>query len=298
MKLILLHMIFFVVYLPLFAQHSASYSQYLFNGLAINPAYAGKNEALTLTLSHRNQWAGIEGAPLTTTASIHGILKNEKVGVGLLFYNDQLGINKNNAITGTYAYRINTGNFKIALGLQAGAVINAQKWSEVETTRGFDDVIPPNSTFIRPVVGSGIYLYSKNFFAGLSVPQLISFQTSTLDKSKYYKSYLFTIGHSLQVDKELELKPSVLFKYIKNSPVQADFNLLVAYRKFLSGGVSYRTKNTIVVLLQSQLTTQFNIGYSYDHFFGKVGNHGGGSHELMIGYVMAYKLNAKGARSF
>lgn len=282
----------------LYAQHAPIYSQYIFNGLVLNPAYAGNHEAFSFSLSYRNQWAGMEGTPTTTVLGGHTILKNEKIGLGMLLYQDKIGISRNNGINGNYAYRINTGRVKISMGIQVGGVFVKEDWSEVTTTSTGDDAIPPATSFFKPTLGSGIFINSSKFFFGVSVPQLFSLKRGGEKEGYSYNTFLFTSGVNLPVNDYLQFKPSVLIKYIRNSVLQADFNSLLIYKNLVTGGISYRTNEALVFLMRYAIKDQISFGYSYDQHLGKMGNYVKGSHELLLTYILEYKLKAKGARSF
>ncbi|HXB40715.1 MAG TPA: type IX secretion system membrane protein PorP/SprF [Bacteroidia bacterium] len=277
------------------AQHSAMYSQYMFNGLLINPAYAGSNEVLSATAVNRNQWIGFDGAPRTTTFSIHSPLKNKKVNLGITFINDQYGITKQNKINAVYAYRIFFKKSSFSFGLQAGFNFVRNNWNQITTTTAGDQVFTGQySQQNIPQAGFGIYYKHEKFFVGISAPDLL-----TLKKidGLLYKPALLNVGYLFSVSEELKIKPSVVLKYIRNSPIEIDFNTNVYFKAF-GLGLSYRTNDAMVFMVTYNINSQFSAGYSYDLTISKLGTYVRGSHEIMLRYEFGYKVNPQSPRYF
>ncbi|MEO8761465.1 MAG: type IX secretion system membrane protein PorP/SprF, partial [Bacteroidia bacterium] len=187
-KLLLLIILFFSV-LCVKAQQDNLYSQYMFNGLLLNPAYAGSNEVLSATALNRNQWVGFDGAPKTSTFSLHTPLKNKKVNVGITFINDRFGITTQNKINAVYAYRLFFKKSSLSFGLQAGVDLIKNNYNAIQTTTPNDAVFTGQfSQQNIPQFGFGIYYKTKTFYAGISSPDLLSISTST----STYKSMFLT----------------------------------------------------------------------------------------------------------
>ncbi|MGZ3903631.1 MAG: PorP/SprF family type IX secretion system membrane protein [Bacteroidia bacterium] len=280
-----------------FAQHNAMFSQYMFNGLLINPAYAGSNEVLSATAADRIQWAGFNGAPKTLSFSIHSPLKNKKVNLGLTVINDQIGISTQNKINATYAYRIFFKRSSLAFGLQGGMTMYTTDWNKIQTTIPGDAHIAsmPFSRATFAESGFGIYYKSQKFFAGFSTPYLLTLGLG--GEHFLYKPILFTTGYVFSISEDVKLKPSVLVKYIKNSPQEYDLNLN-AYYKNLGIGVSYRTNDAMVFLIQYNINMQLSAGYSYDLTTSKLHTFVRGSHEIMLKYEFGFKVNPQSPRYF
>ena len=292
----LVYMIFlFVAALASRAQHGAMYSQYMFNGLLINPAYAGSNEVLNATAINRNQWVGFDGAPRTTTFSLHSPLKNKKINLGITFINDQYGITKQNKINAVYAYRLFFKSSSLSFGIQAGVNFVRNNWSQINTTTTGDQVF--TSQFSQqniPQTGFGMYYKHQKFFAGVSAPDLL-----TLKKidGLLYKPALFSAGYLFSVSEDLKIKPSLVFKYIRNSPVEVDINANVYFKAF-GLGLSYRTNDAMIFMATYNINQQFSAGYSYDLTISKLGTFVRGSHEIMLKYEFGYKVNPQSTRYF
>ncbi|MHB8261207.1 MAG: PorP/SprF family type IX secretion system membrane protein [Bacteroidia bacterium] len=277
-----------------FAQHDNLYSQYMFNGLLINPAYAGSNDMLNATAVNRNQWVGFDGAPRTSTFSLHTPLKNKSLNVGLMFINDQYGITTQNVINGVFAYRIFLKKSSLSFGLQAGVNLIKNNWNTIQTTTPGDVVFTNQySQQNIPQTGFGIYYKAQKFYMGISAPELLAIGLS----SNVYKSALLTTGYLFNLSENIKLKPSVLVKYIKNSPVEVDLNANI-YFKALGIGYSYRTNDAMVFLLTCNINKQFSVGYSYDYTTSKLKTFVKGSHEIMLSYNFGYKINPQSQRYF
>lgn len=278
------------------AQHSPMYSQYLLNALAINPAYSGRNEALDLTLLHRQQWIGIDGAPVTTAFTANTPLRKKTYNIGLSIVDDRLGIINNQLVNAMYAYRLKAGKLNIALGLQAGMIIRKTNWTNLKRNDTQDNLI--NGAVSREagfVSGAGLYIHNKNLFIGLSTPYMLN----TLSSFSYKNAPLFlNAGYLFNLTESHSLKPSVLIKRIDASPAQLDVNLNYYYKSLLGIGISYRTKESVVGIAEIGITQQFKLCYSYDFSINTVRKYQTGSHEFLLRYYFSYSYYAKNPRAF
>jgi type IX secretion system PorP/SprF family membrane protein len=277
------------------AQHSNQYSQYMFNGLVINPAFAGADEVLNATILCRDQWVGLDGAPKTASLSIHTPLVNRKLNVGINMISDNYGITHKNVFTGVFAYKIKFRASSLSFGVQGGIDVNRSNWDMVKTTEAGDNAFmgqKERSTI--PVAGAGVYYRAKNYIAGFSAPSLLQFGK---DSRMIYKPFLLNTGFIYRYSESFVLKPSVLVKYIRNAPVEADFNLN-SYYKNIGLGISYRTNDAIVFMLEYSIHEQFRIGYAYDLTFSKLRTYNKGTHEIMLRYEFGYKVNTVSPRYF
>jgi type IX secretion system PorP/SprF family membrane protein len=274
------------------AQQQVMFTQYMFNGLAINPAYAGSSESLSLTALMREQWTGIDGAPSTQTFSVHSPLKKERVSLGLLFLRDKIGLTKQTGLQGSFAYRIPVSQKgKLAFGIQGGATFYNANLSKVSVTDfAFNDV-----RFTQPNIGFGMYYNTDRFYAGISTPQLIetAFNKNNPDSdSRLVRHYFASTGYVFDVGPMIKLKPNLLIKAVAGAPVELDLNLNVLLRDVVWVGASWRTFDSFDALLQLQLTEQFQVGYAYDFATTTdLKRVNGGSHEVMINYRMTFTKN-------
>lgn len=277
----------------LHAQQRVQYTQYMYDGSVINPAYVGADEALSLTFINRNQWTGINGAPKTQTFSAHTLFHEKKIGVGLMVHHEKIGVHSNFNIASNYAYHLPVGFQKtLSFGLQAG--IHTRNSDYGSLTSGTMDPglnnIPVSETFFD--VGLGFYYRTPNLHIGYSIPEIIPNQVS-LDENyasgfKEVNHFLF-MRYSLDVSPVLDLQPGFLVKYLPGLPISYDLNLLVTFKKVVSIGASYRKKESVDFLLRLQVTPQLQFGYAYDYAIGNLSDIATGSHELMGRYIFKFK---------
>lgn len=279
------------------AQQMPAVSQYMFNGLLLNPAYAGSKPFTSATLMVRKQWAGFKGSPTTQTASIHGALENKKVGLGLYIANDHAGITNRNDLYGSYSYHIDAGEAKLALGLQVGFSYLKSLVSDLEVNDPNDPVYAVNTVSnVLPNFGCGAYYYTDLFYAGFSVPELLSYdpeRTLSLNidgAHRVTRHYYLTAGYVFSLSEQVKLKPSVLVKYVKGAPVQFDVNANLLLNNIVWIGASYRSGDAVALIGEYQLSKKLRIGYSFDYTLTKLRSYSAGSHEFMLGYDFGYQV--------
>lgn len=274
------------------AQQDPMLSQYMFNGLFLNPAYAGSHKYWSSTMTYRKQWVGMSGAPETAIAAVDGPIGAKNMGLGISFMYDRIGVSTHNKITANYAYQIRTSvNSKLALGVSAslsqfnGRLQDLLIWDQGDQV--FDQNV--NGKYI-PSFGVGAYYFAERYYVGISIPTLFAYQNDynfNIDLSKasfLRRHYLLTGGYVFTASPTVKLKPSVLLKYVANAPLEADINFSVYYKDMISAGVSYRTKDAVVFLVEYQANHFFRIGYAYDITTTAVRNYSKGSHEIMLGF--------------
>lgn len=281
-----------------YAQQSPVMSHYMFNGLLINPAYAGSKDYVSTTLLYRKQWAGLEGAPNTQAVSIHGPVKSKKLGLGLFLLNDRIGVTGQTDLYGSIAYHLPLSGAKLSFGLQIGMssyrsdIVNLKIWDPVDKVFNYN--VYHNTL---PNVGFGMYYYRPLFYMGFSVPGMISYDPEEKFSVKkdtilyrFDRRYYFTTGYVIETERDLKIKPSILLKYEKNSHLQYDINLNVLLYDIFWIGASYRSNDAIVALFEYQVNRKFRIGYSYDYTLSKLRTYESGSHEIMLGYDFGYDV--------
>jgi type IX secretion system PorP/SprF family membrane protein len=298
---------FLIISVNGFSQFTPIYSNYLMNGLSINPAYAGSRDVLSLSLMSRKQWVGFDGAPFTTSFSGNMPFKNKALAMGLIVSNEKIGIRNNFNCYANYAYRIRTNNGFLSFGLKAGFESIKDNNSEINAQDPSDAVFNNGSKgYILPNFGFGIYYYNSQFFAGLSVPTFLSYREksqgdgfTTYNEVRNY-NYLFTTGVLLNINDNFKIKPSTLLKYVANSPFQYDLNCYFIFLKEgkLWFGTSYRSNDAIVGLFEFQLNTQWRLGYSYDYSLGGLSKYNNGSHEIMLRYEFRYIVKGLNPKYF
>lgn len=294
------------------AQQDPIYTQYMFNTLAINPAYAGSRDVLSATMLYRHQWL-IQGAPRTLTFSADMPVANEKVGLGLVVSNDNIGVFNTIAVSGNFAYRIRFEKTTLAFGVLAGfSQINANL---PETKIENDVAFASAQNHFVPNVGAGVYWSSDKFYVGVSLPKLLNtslyetlpqLSATAADgfRARQFRHAFITGGYVFDLSEHVKLKPSTLIRFVSGAPAQLDLNCNVyLYDKF-GIGLSARSAaqigfgksvlglfNSPSILLEWQATEQFKIGYAFDYNTG-IQNFNGlsnvMSHEIMVRYEMGF----------
>lgn len=279
-------------------QQDPMYSQYMFNTLAINPAYAGSRNVLSVTGLVRSQWIGIEGAPKTQTISFDTPLPGKNVGIGFQAFNDQVGITKTTGAFASYAYRLQGQNGTLSFGLQAGISNFRAQYSSVNLTSGGsgDPAFGQDVNALLPNFGTGIYYNSERFYIGASVPHLLNNQlnngevsvTNGLVSRQYIHGFL-TAGYVIDIGLDYKIKPSFMVRGVKGAPLQADLSANFWIKDALAIGAQYRTKSDVSAMLEAQISPQIRIGYAFDRSITKLVNYNSGSHEIMLRYEFGFE---------
>ena len=278
-----------------YAQQDPQYSQYMFNQLALNPAYAGSREIIATSLLYRKQWTNIEDAPSTGTLSIQGPLQKNKAGLGAEIISDKLGPKSVSALLFSYAYRVALFKGKLSFGLRLGmysymfdrAKIDYKDQNDVYNTLNRSSKITGSGDF-------GLYYYSRTFYWGLGMNHLnrgkivVSNSDSSAMQSPHY---FMPIGKAFQVGNTV-INPTILIKRTINAPASIDISINILLKEKLWLGVSERSGYGTVFFTQYQINEKMKIGYSYDYGRNRIGIAGKGAHEIMIGY----DVNIQGAK--
>jgi type IX secretion system PorP/SprF family membrane protein len=265
----------------LVAQQEPLYSQYMFNMLPLNPAIAGSREALNATMYYKKQWLGIESAPVSQTFSVHGLMKNEKVGLGLAISHEKISVFGSISAQLSYAYIIPMGMAKLSLGLQAGIVNNTANLSGLRFEDPLENGYYGSISKIFPVFGTGIYLNHEKYFVGLSIPKISAIKSAPTGMVAPQMHLYSILGYQFSLGENFILRPSVLNKISANTFFQTDLNILLQYQTLLGVGASYRTNESIVGMLQIHMG-KFKIGYAYDYGVGILSKNFNGSHEILL----------------
>ena len=276
-------------FLPLYGQQEAQFTQYNDNMMYYNPGYTGSREVLNLTGIHRQQWIGIDGAPMSTALFLHGPLKYESVGLGASFLNDKVGPVNSTWINGDFSYSFKFKRHrrkmrKLAFGLTGGInIINANFTNLV--TGDPNDALAANNyrNQVNPNFGAGVYYHSKHWYAGVSVPKFVESKIE-LGRLPEQRHYYFMTGGYFKVNRMLKIRPSALFKMTKNAPFALEGSVAFIYYDRFWVGANYRLGASAGALVQYQANDQFKIGYSVDFSTSRLVKNNYGTHELMLSY--------------
>jgi type IX secretion system PorP/SprF family membrane protein len=287
-KIILVFFLFCNI--AVFAQQDPLFTQYMFNKLVVNPAYAGSKELFTVDLLNRTQWVNIDGAPRTLTISAHTAMKNKKVGLGVYIFRDVLGPTNNQGIMGTYAYRIYMGSGSLAFGLQFGLKYYDFDWSQMNLK--YPDILfdPQDVRRITPDANFGVYYQTNRMFVGVSSKQLLENEygyttnEGTSSFTKLTRHFYLMGGFAVPIVDNVVFRPSLMAKYVSNAPMQLDLNASFLFGNVFWVGASFRSAKAITFLTEIKISERFKLGYSYDFYLNELQPFNYGSHEIRFGY--------------
>ncbi len=273
------------------AQQYPVFTQYFWNELVINPAFAGNHVQLSLTAMYRNQWVNFPGAPKTFSVSGHTSLAKNKVGVGLLVNHDEIGSYKNDHIYASYAYKIHFQKATLSMGLQAGINLLGADYSKLDLQSPGDASFYNILNVIKPNFGAGLFYTKKNFFVGFSVPFILNNKIANsveglLGQLKEARYYYLRSGVVFPIDKmeKVKMNPSILIRTQEGQPLSVDINTAFIFYDVFSTGVSYRTGDSFISFIDLKISERFHFGYSYDWTQSDLNKFSNGTHEFMINY--------------
>ena len=286
----------------MYSQQDSQYTQYMYNTPLVNPAYAGSRETITAFLLHRNQWVGLDGAPVTNNFSINMPVGDSNFGVGLNFVNDEIGPVSENEISADLAYFIQVSeNYKLSLGLKGTANLFQL---DVNKLRIFDPADPQFQnvdTEFSPNVGAGLYLFSDKTYFGLSVPNFFEsyrYNDNNVEITKEKMHFYFIAGHVFTLSDNIDFKPAVLSKIVEGAPLQADITANFLFFDKLTLGAAYRWDASVSALAGFQISDSWFIGYGYDLETTKLSNYNSGSHEIFLRYEFFNRSRVSAPRFF
>lgn len=309
MKKVLESIIFsFFAIATLYAQQDAQYTNYMYNTMNINPAYAGSRGNLSVFGLHRTQWVGLDGAPTTNTFAIHSPFRESNVGVGLSFMNDVIGPSDESTISADFSYTINTSDtYKLAFGLRATAHLLNVDFSKLHIYNQGDALAQYNiENRFSPNFGAGAYWYSETTYLGISIPNML--ETQHFDKSQvnysatsvpYERMHYHIIGGKvLDINPDIQFKPAFLAKIVEGAPLQLDLSANFLFQEKFTLGAAYRWDAAMSALAGFQVNDNWFIGYGYDAEVTKLANYNSGSHELFLRYEFSRKKQVASPRFF
>lgn len=309
MKKVLGSIIFsFFAITMLHAQQDAQYTNYMYNTMNINPAYAGSRGNLSVFGLHRTQWVGLDGAPTTNTFAIHSPFRESNVGVGLSFMNDVIGPSDESTISADFSYTINTSDtYKLAFGLRATAHLLNVDFSKLHIYNQGDALAQYNiDNRFSPNFGAGAYWYSEDTYFGISIPNML--ETQHFDKTQvaysatsvpYERMHYHIIGGKvLDINPDIQFKPAFLAKIVEGAPLQLDLSANFLFQEKFTLGAAYRWDAAMSALAGFQVNDNWFIGYGYDAEVTKLANYNSGSHELFLRYEFSRKKQVASPRFF
>jgi type IX secretion system PorP/SprF family membrane protein len=289
----------------LIAQQLPLFSEYMFNTLEINPAYAGFRDALSITTMFRKKYTGFKTAPQSAFFAADMPIPGKRVGVGLKLVDDRDEITKTLGAQGVYSFKIPVGSSSnIALGLQGGVYHFRTDFTRVDVIDSNDPSFSQNVNSLRLNFGTGIFFNSEAFFAGLSSPNLIrnnfnrEFNTGAFSELKHQMHIYFNTGYVIPIGYDFFIKPSVLLRKVVGNPPSYDINTNFWISDVLGIGFSYRNKTALVGIMNLKLIPELHLGYAYDHSISDFNLISKGAHEVVLRYEFSFNRMALSPRYF
>ncbi len=271
-----------------YAQQDAQYTQYMYNTINVNPAYAGSRDVLSIFGLYRTQWVGLEGAPQTSALSINSPIGDTRLGVGLSLVSDKLGPTNENQISADISYTIPTSeDFKLSFGIKGTANLFNLDKNKLRATNPNDISFQNLSNKFTPNIGAGLYLHSENTYFGVSVPsflETIRYADNSVSVNKERMNLYVIGGHVFQLSPDIKLKPAFLLKAIKGAPLQADLSANFMFVEKFILGAAYRWSAAASLMAGFQVNESLYIGYGYDLETTRLRNYNSGSHEIFLRY--------------
>lgn len=293
MKTKLILIISLLVGLESFGQQDPQYTQYMYNTINVNPAYAGSRGVTSIFGLYRTQWVGLEGAPETATVSVHAPV-GKNVGLGVSVINDRLGPMDNNSFAIDFSYTLKTSeNWKLALGIKGKANLMNVNYNKLNIRLPDDYMFQNNiQNKFSPNIGAGAYLYSERSYIGLSVPSFIeteNYEHNELAVVKERLHFYLIGGHVFNLSYDWQFKPAAMIKSVSGSPLQVDVSANFLYNQKFTIGAAYRWDASFSALLGFQITKGLFAGYAYDMETTKLQDYNSGSHEIFLRFDLFRK---------
>ncbi len=289
------HLIILII-LTLFAFHSATgqqdalYSQYMFDKMLMNPAYAGSSKWVVGSLKNRMQYVKLEGAPVTSVFSFQAPVQSRNIGLGLKVITDKIAVTNSFSATGFFSYHIGFGKGKLSFGLEGGLLNNNYNFEELVKLDADDPAISISAeSVMSPDVSTGVFFQTNSFYLGASASHLFNSKksVSSIGFSDLYpkkRSFYAIGGYIFEISDKLFLEPGFLMKYARNVPMQVDFNMSLIWQDLFTLGSSYRTGDAVVAYVKIDITKNLKVLYSYDFTVSNLAKYSNGSHEIGISY--------------
>ena len=289
------------------AQQDAQYTQYMYNTVSVNPAYAGSRGHLSIAALYRNQWLGLDGAPETQTLNIHTPMGYRGVGLGISVVNDKIGPTSETYFDVDFSYTIQTSyEGKLSFGLKASAHMLDIRYSELDEFE-VDPQLQSQQDIrnkFSPNIGAGVYYHTEQFYAGLSAPRILEtthFDSSSVSTAKEQINLYAITGYVWDLNPFLKFKPTLLTKVVQGAPVQVDVSANFMLNEKFVGGIAYRWDAAFSGLFGFRLSDQMFLGLAYDREITDLGAtaFNDGSFEVIFRYDFIRNIgNMKSPRFF
>jgi type IX secretion system PorP/SprF family membrane protein len=290
-----------------YAQQDAQFTNYMYNTLSFNPAYAGSRGTTSIYLSQRSQWVGLDGAPTTNALSYHSPLGSSNLGIGVSFLNDAIGPVEENLVSLDISYTIQTSyDYKLAFGLRASTHMLNVDFTQLNIFNPSDVLAQRNiNNRVSPNIGFGMFWYSDKSYLGFSIPNLLEtrhinkgLNSSVSAVSKERLHYHLTAGYIFDLGQDILFKPAVLTKLVSGSPLQFDVSTNFQFYDKFTIGASYRMDAAVSLLAGFHLNRNWLLGYGYDFDTNNLSTYNSGSHEVFLRYEIFRSNRVRSPRFF
>lgn len=285
MKKTLIKALLLITTVQMHAQQESQYTQYMYNQMAINPAYAGSQDQTIIFGQYRTQWIGLDGAPKTANLSINSPISERGHGMGISIVNDQIGPTQSTYFDLNFSYAIELENYTMLyLGIKAGGSSFEIDYNKLRILNPEIEMSGKLSQF-SPNIGTGIFLQNDRWYAGISVPRILEtkfyddIRASVASEKMHF--YLHG-GYIFELNENLLFKPAGMAKAVSGSPLALDFSANFLINEKFTIGTAYRLNSSVSGLVGFRLSQEASIGYSYDYDTTNIGNYTRGSHEFYI----------------
>lgn len=278
-----------------YAQQDAQFTQYMYNTININPAYAGSRGAMSIFALHRTQWVGLDGAPVTNAVSVNTPLNSSNLGLGVSVINDKIGPTNETAISADLSYTVPTSEtYKLSFGIKATANLFDLNVNKLNPENPVDPSLQNFNKF-TPNIGAGVYLHSDKAYVGLSIPNFIESKRYDDNEVAIFKekiNYYLIAGYVFDLSSAVKFKPALLTKMVEGAPLQMDISGNFMFNEKITVGVAYRWSAALSAMVGFQVSDGLYIGYGYDRETTNLNNYNTGSHEIFLRYEI-FKNNDK-----
>ena len=272
------------------AQQDSQYTQYMYNTMMINPAYAGSRDCTSIFALYRNQWVGLDGAPKTASLSFHTPFEEKHIGIGAGIYHESIGPQSTNVLDVDFSYTLEFDESKLAFGLKAAAGFYNFDRSKLNLLYPADASFDGKANTFLPNIGAGVYYYGEKYYVGFSIPYLLDTKTfSKTDERKITdvnekQHYNLMGGYVFDLSPDFKFKPAALMKMVSGSPLQVDLSANFMYDDRFVLGAAYRWSAAVSAMAGFQIDRNWFIGYAYDMETTDMRKYNYGSHEIFLRY--------------
>lgn len=293
-------LVFLLLSFGAFAQQDIQHTQFMFNKMQFNPAYAGTKTTFNLSVLYRKQWVGIDRAPQTATFNADGVVFKKRIGLGLTVSYDEVGFTNRVSAETNYSYIIRfKQDYFLSLGIRASVHYTQIRWDQADLIDNFDASIPQSAVSrVLPNFGAGAYFQGRHFYVGFSVPHIFrnqgdfSIKFNGVVEPEFTQHFYFMGGFMFDLVKNVQIQQNFLLKYALNAPPAIDINLSFIFFQKVLVGVTYRIGDSIDAIVQWQITPQIRIALAYDFTITDLQRYNAGSIEAMIGCSFLEKDNS------